>query len=64
MSYNPALGRYLWWQGYTGGLEQRTGGSFGVYDAPEPWGPWTTVYYTDAWDMGVGDSGSFPSKWF
>ena len=21
---------------------------FGIYDAPEPWGPWTTVYRSEA----------------
>lgn len=61
--YHKPLDRYLFWQGYTGGLEQRTEGSFGIYDAPEPWGPWTTVYYTNSWDMGVGDAGGFPAKW-
>lgn len=24
-------------------------GALGVFDAPEPWGPWTTVYYDDYW---------------
>jgi len=23
--------------------------SLGIFDAPEPWGPWTTVYYDDHW---------------
>ena len=38
-------------------------GGFGVYDAPEPWGPWTTVYHTEAWDVGPGETASFPTKW-
>ena len=38
-------------------------GGFGVYDAPEPWGPWTTVFFTDQWDVGPGETASFPTKW-
>jgi hypothetical protein len=70
ISYNPGLGRYLWWQQAWGtGLPEndpvdvRFHGGFGVYDAPEPWGPWTTVYFTPQWDVGPGESGSFPPKW-
>ncbi len=64
ISYNAALGRYLWWQMiHVNGQDTRFTGGFGVYDAPEPWGPWTTVYYTTAWDVGPGETGSFPTKW-
>jgi hypothetical protein len=35
----------------------------GVYDAPEPWGPWTTAYFTARWDAGPGESGNFPTAW-
>jgi hypothetical protein len=35
----------------------------GVYDAPEPWGPWTTVDFAQQWDVGPGESGCFPTKW-
>ena len=38
-------------------------GGFGVYDAPEPWGPWTTAYFTNTWDDGPGETASFPTKW-
>src|SRR5262249_33279202 len=31
--------------------------------APEPWGPWTTVYQADPWDVAPGESCSFPTKW-
>jgi hypothetical protein len=31
-----------------------------VYDAPEPWGPWTTVYYSDHW----GWYGTTGALWF
>jgi hypothetical protein len=33
-----------------------------VYDAPEPWGPWTTAYFTEDWDVGPGETASFPTK--
>ena len=64
ISYNAALGRYLWWQQVPSkGIDTRARGGFGVYDAPEPWGPWTTAYYTSRWDVGPGETGSFPPKW-
>ena len=62
ISYNPALKRYLWCQTLPGG-DARFRGGFGIYDAPEPWGPWTTVYFTEQWDVGPGESSSFPTKW-
>jgi hypothetical protein len=69
ITYNAGLGRYLWWQaipqppGHKDRGDTRFDGGFGVYDAPEPWGPWTTVYYTKQWDTGPGEHGDFPSKW-
>ena len=62
ISYDPGLGRYLWLQVLGTGTKRHVGG-FGIYDAPEPWGPWTTVFLTERWDVGPGDAGSFPSKW-
>jgi len=62
ISYNAGIGRYLWWQMISNG-DHRSGGGFGVYDAPNPWGPWRAAYFIDKWDMGVGETGSFPVKW-
>jgi CubicO group peptidase (beta-lactamase class C family) len=62
VSFNPALKRYLLCQVHPEG-DARFAGGFGIYDAPEPWGPWTTVYFTDSWDVGPGESCSFPPKW-
>jgi hypothetical protein len=42
VSYNPGLRRYLLITEHHRSSE----GSFGLFDAPEPWGPWTTVAYT------------------
>jgi CubicO group peptidase (beta-lactamase class C family) len=64
ISYNAPLRRYLWWQMvHEDGVDHRFAGGFGIYDAPEPWGPWTTTYFTTKWDMGPGETGSFPTKW-
>jgi hypothetical protein len=64
ITYNGALGRYLWWQLIDeDGVDHRFAGGFGVYDATEPWGPWTTAYFTTRWDVGPGETGSFPTKW-
>jgi CubicO group peptidase (beta-lactamase class C family) len=67
ITYNAGLKRYLWVQiiPATQGkkVDTRFEGGFAIYDAPEPWGPWTTVYFTEKWDVGPGDSSSFPTKW-
>jgi hypothetical protein len=65
ISYSAGLGRYLWWQQLPRKVhdDTRFNGGFGLYDAPEPWGPWTTVYFTHEWDTGPGDTGSLPPKW-
>jgi len=64
ISYNPGLGRYLWWQQRAeADVDTRFNGGFGIYDAPEPWGPWTTAYFTLEWDCGPGEMGSFPTRW-
>jgi hypothetical protein len=69
MTYNAALRRYLWWQqipqppGAKDRGDTRFAGGLAVYDAPQPWGPWTTAFYTTAWDVGPGEHGDFPAKW-
>lgn len=57
ISYNAGLERYILVQthGSKGGLT--------VFDAPEPWGPWSIVYNADRWDIDPGESASFPAKW-
>jgi CubicO group peptidase (beta-lactamase class C family) len=66
ISYNAPLRRYLWCQRLPPGVDDRgprSEGGFGIYDAPEPWGPWTTVYFTEHWDVDPGETSSFPTKW-
>ena len=60
VSYHAKLRRYLLCQAGTDG-PVRVG--FGIYDAPEPWGPWTTVYRSEAWDVSPGESCCIPTKW-
>lgn len=69
ITYHPGLRRYLWWQaipqpiGHRDRGDTRFEGGFAVYDAPEPWGPWTTAFFTSKWDVGPGEHGDFPQKW-
>lgn len=66
VTYDAGLKRYLWCQVLphsTHPQGPRFQGGFGIYDAPEPWGPWTTAFYTEAWDVGPGESSSLPTKW-
>lgn len=63
VSHNAGLNRYL--------LMTEHGrthlGHIGVFDAPEPWGPWTTVLYDNAWGEGHIPLNTFywnfPTKW-
>jgi len=67
VSYNPGLRRYLL-------ITQQVGrhllgnGHIGIYDAPEPWGPWTTVTLQNAWCAGLQTGlkdvyWNFSNKW-
>ena len=58
--FNAGLGRYLLCIEHTKGYA----GYLALFDAPAPWGPWTTVEYTSDW----GGFGSvfywcIPTKW-
>jgi len=59
--YNAGLGRYLL---CTEHGAARTG-NLGIFDAEEPWGPWTTVACYENWG-GLGSTfyWNFPTKWF
>jgi hypothetical protein len=63
-SYNAGLKRYLINQiTYNADVNTRFQGGMVIYDAPEPWGPWTTAYFTRLWDVAPGESQHFPPKW-
>ncbi|HUT95552.1 MAG TPA: DUF4185 domain-containing protein [Thermoguttaceae bacterium] len=59
--YHPVLKRYLLTSFHTGP------GQLGIFDAPQPWGPWTTAAYYETWgEMGLEGHGlncDFPQKW-
>jgi CubicO group peptidase (beta-lactamase class C family) len=64
VSYNAGLKRYLICQIVADkSRDTRFQGGFGIYESPEPWGPWATVYYTNDWDVGPGETNSLPTKW-
>ena len=70
LSYNPGLKRYLWWQQVPNYDhpdqdfgDTRFQGGFGIYESANPWGPWSTVFFTPKWHMGPGEIASFPVKW-
>lgn len=43
--YNDGLRRYLLVTNHS----RDARGNVGIFDAPEPWGPWTTVLYSQRW---------------
>jgi hypothetical protein len=60
VSYNAGLGRYLLLTEHDASF----GGNLGLFDAPEPWGPWTTVSYVSDWeDAGETFFWNFANKW-
>ena len=66
ITYNPGLKRYVWCHIHPDSKHPqgpRFQGGLGIYEAPEPWGPWRTVYFTRDWDVGPGETASFPVKW-
>lgn len=48
VSYNLGLKRYLLTTEHT----ETHRGNIGIFDAPQPWGPWTTVAYQQNWGEG------------
>jgi hypothetical protein len=61
MVYDPGLGCFLLTSFHTGP------GQLGIFEAPQPWGPWSTIAYYAQWG-GMGTAGEgltceFPQKW-
>lgn len=48
VSYNAGLRRYLLTTEHT----ETHRGNMGIFDAPHPWGPWTTAFYQSKWGEG------------
>lgn len=57
VTYDAGLKRYLWCQ------TRPDHRGLAIFDAPEPWGPWTTVFEANPWDVEAGDSCSLPTRW-
>jgi hypothetical protein len=54
--YDPGIRRYLMALGYD------HSGGWGLFDAPEPWGQWTTVLHRE-WDIANTHGYRLPAKW-
>jgi hypothetical protein len=65
MTYNAGLGRYILTSSHVPPNKKATHTpALGIFDAPEPWGPWTTVYYDHDWSKGSRTyHHKFPTKW-
>ena len=60
VAYDVGLRRFI------ASVQGHSVGQTGLFDAPQPWGPWTTIAYYQDWG-GYGDRESlgidFPTKW-
>jgi hypothetical protein len=55
--YHPGLKRYLMTVSFG------HHGAWGIFDSPEPWGPWTTAFKTRDWGLGQTHGYRLPAKW-
>jgi hypothetical protein len=70
--YDAPLGRYLLTAGHyvSGNDDDSSAGQVGLFESPQPWGPWATIgYYEDWGGLKAETTGDFlslrmPSKWF
>jgi glycerophosphoryl diester phosphodiesterase len=67
VTYSQGLGRYILSTQQVSRFRDR-GGHIGIYDAPQPWGPWTTVILANAFQLGLVDYSktvffNFSNKW-
>ncbi len=67
VSYNPGIGRYILITQQVSRYQSQSG-HIGIYDAPEPWGPWTTVLLANPWTLGLQNGSktvfwNFSNKW-
>jgi len=56
-AFDRGIGRYL----MTVSFGQGKG--WGIFDAPQPWGPWTTSFITADWGLGQTHGYRLPTKW-
>lgn len=62
VSFNKPLNRFLLIQTGQGDKGKITDG-FVIYESKSPSGRWTPVFSTRQWDIEVGESAHFPTKW-
>jgi len=62
VTYVPPLKRYLLVQTILARGAKADKG-LAIYDSPTPFGPWTTAFYAEKWDIDAGDSAVIPAKW-
>ncbi len=55
--YNAGIARYLMTVSFGHGQ------GWGIFDAPHPWGPWTTAFITTDWGLGETHGYRLPTKW-
>ncbi len=54
ITYNAGLNRYILTTSHLTGQKATHTAALGVFEAPEPWGPWSTIYYDDHWSVEDG----------
>jgi hypothetical protein len=68
ITFNRGIGRYILATSHRAGKEATHTAALGIFEAPEPWGPWSTIYYDDHWSVQDGKDcrtyhHRFPPKW-
>ncbi|UCG56455.1 MAG: hypothetical protein JSU70_16525 [Phycisphaerales bacterium] len=69
ITYNAGLRQYILTSSHLTDNKKATHtAALGVFESPEPWGPWSTVYYDDHWSVEAGKDcrtyhHRFPPKW-
>jgi hypothetical protein len=78
VSYNPGLGRFImgnyaftdadgkpmpYHQGCPTWDSEKQKSQLTLFEAPDPWGPWSLFYQDDNWGVSGGYQPSFPTKW-
>lgn len=67
VSYNPGLKRYFLITQQVSRFKKKNG-HIGIYEAPQPWGPWRTVLFENCWETGLHEGyktvfWNFSNKW-
>lgn len=63
--HNRGLEKYFLTMRNVGQSGWQPGGRehWSIYESDSPWGPWSTVFYTEQWDIDPGEALRIPSKW-